>query len=596
MSTGSSSEIRADSQNTNARSISLLHLPPEILWDVTSYIKPDGLASLVRVCKRTREICIPRLYEVIVLSPADLTNPNTLLRDGNINIRHVRSVQVIGDMEEAGFWPVDLSDSAIERVLYDLRRPLDKFLSYLGKDTLREFVWRTDLALGKRTADYLLQHQKKIQKLTLCRLSLPSTLFFNGSPEDGNSDSGFLDFSTSLLNKDGLVWLDVRDVSSFEGLQYLLKAIVRNQNTLKRLRFGFPSYEAHKMAHNPPGINNWSTKSIEDAIAACGVNLESTTQTMFPALRSIEVSDFGVSADESQEAMILINGAIKLRQVQSLKFRNCGYLDSTIWPLIASPLQISVLHLTIYRDFEVFYDFLEKQNSITTLSELRLVIRVRTAQCRFPDVRRHAQTLRVLYLAMVHNYDDLPRAAATGMIYMYPTPMATIHQIMSLPRLQELAIPFQNPNISRIKLDESSFPSLRVLWILSANGLIEPRQHRGGFFDLISMAPTPSLIETAKTRKDHLDKIFGKASYYPNKLEIIGMGLKENYEHPEDILLIPKVLPHGYKLRPETELQGFDRARKAVTALVPVSLSREEYSWIKIFELGKGNWGHRAWA
>ncbi|KAF3141747.1 hypothetical protein TWF703_001769 [Orbilia oligospora] len=594
MSTRSSSEIRAGSQNTNART-NLLHLPLEILWDVTSHIKPDGLASLVRVCKRTHEICIPRLYEVVVLSPADLTNPNTLLRDGNINLRHVRSVQVIGDMEEAGFWPVDLSDDAIERVLYDLRRPLDKFLSYLGKDTLQEFIWRTDLALGKSTADYLLQHQKKIQKLTLCRLSLPSILFVNGSPEDGNLDSGFLDFSTSLLNKDGLVWLDVRDVNSFEGLQYLLRAIVRNQNTLKRLRFGFPSYETHKMAHNTAGIDNWSTKSVEDAIAACGVNLESTTQTMFPVLRSIEVSDFGVSADESQEAMSLINGAIKLRQVQSLKFRNCGYLDSTIWPLIASPLQISVLHLTIYRDFEVFYGFLEKQNSITTLSELRLVIRVRT-ESRFPDVRRHAKTLRVLYLTMVHNYDGLPRAAATGMIYMYPTPMCTIHQIMSLPRLQELAITFQSPNISRIKLDESSFPSLRVLWILSANGLIEPRQHRGGFFDLISMAPTPSLIEIAKTRKDHLDKIFGKASYYPNKLEIIGMGLKENYEHPEDILLIPKVLPHGYKLRPETELQGFDRVHKAVTALVPVSLSREEYSWIKIFELGKGNWGHRAWA
>ncbi|RVD83226.1 uncharacterized protein DFL_007622 [Arthrobotrys flagrans] len=152
----------------------------------------------------------------------------------------------------------------------------------------------------------------------------------------------------------------------------------------------------------------------------------------------------------------------------------------------------------------------------------------------------------------------------------------------------------QNPNIPPIKLDERSFPSLRVLWILTANGLIAPRRHRGGFFDLLSMAPTPSHIETAKTRKGHLDKIFGKSSY-PNKLEIVETGLKENHEHPEDILLIPKVLPRGYKSIPETEIQDFNRVRKAVTALVPVSLSGEEYSWIKIFELGKDIWGHRSW-
>ncbi|KAK6510609.1 hypothetical protein TWF506_009712 [Arthrobotrys conoides] len=598
MSAGSSSETRAGSQNTDTRA-SLMQLPPEILWDITSYIKPSGLASLVRVCRRAYEICISRLYETIVLSPAGLRKPNALLKNGNINLRHVRSIQVIGDSEEAGYWLSDLSDDTIDQVFYELGRQLDRFLSFLGNDTLQEFVWQTNLALGKSTADYLLQNQQKVQKLILHRLGPPRSSFMDNSFIAGVLGLQSFDFCTSLLGQYKLVWLDVKDVGGFTELKSLLTAIFQNQHTLKHLRFGFPSYDADRLAYNAAGISSlsWAKDSIQDAIAACGINLESTTQTMFPALRSIEVSDFEISADESREATSLINGIIKLRQVQSLKFRNCGYLDSTIWPLIASPFQISVLHLTICQDVTAIYEYLEKQAIVTTLTELRLIIQVRS-ETRFPDLRRHANTLRILYLAMVNNHDYRPQDTAMGMTHMFPTPIGTIYQLMSLPRLQELAITLQNPDVSPIKLDEKSFTSLRVLWILSANDLIEPRRHhvRGGFFDLISMAPTPSLIEMVKTRKGHLDKIFGKTSFYPSKLEIIGIGLKENYEHPEDILLIPKVLPHGHELRPETEIQDFNRVRKAVTALLPVSLSREDYSWIKVFELGKGIWGHSAWA
>ncbi|KAK6335049.1 hypothetical protein TWF718_010491 [Orbilia javanica] len=169
--------------------------------------------------------------------------------------------------------------------------------------------------------------------------------------------------------------------------------------------------------------------------------------------------------------------------------------------------------------------------------------------------------------------------------------MSAMYQLMSLPRLEELAIPFPDPSFSPVNLDEKAFPSLRVLWILSALDLIIPRslQNNRRSSNLLPL----TLPDIAIKRKGYLEKIFGKSSYYPNKLEIIGMGLKSNDEDPEDILLISKTLPPGYISRPETEIQDFNRVRKAVTALLPDSLSDEEYSWVKIFEIAKRIWHYR---
>ncbi|KAK6511658.1 hypothetical protein TWF481_000567 [Arthrobotrys musiformis] len=375
-----------------------------------------------------------------------------------------------------------------------------------------------------------------------------------------------------------------------------MEAINKNQRTLKHIHFRFPRYASNKSASGSVGNANWGKESLRKAIAACGIDLVFPNQVTLHALESLEVSDFELSPEEAQEAMSMlnINVVIKSHQLKALRFRNCGYIDSIIWPSI-TPFQISVLHLTVNVDCAMVYDFLEKQETATTLTELRLIVAVKQ-ETRFPDLRRHAKTLRILYLAVINGYDNQPRAgAARGVALMCPTPMGTIHQLMSFPRLEQLAITFPNPNTSSFKLDERSFPSLRALWILSASGLIEPKQLRGGFWALLSTTPTPPPAEQAKIRKGHLDRIFRKPKYYPNKLEIIGIGLKPNQEHPEDILVIPKAIPPNCQPESEVIIQDFNRVYKAMSILVPESLSRDEYSWIEIFELGKGIWGDRTW-
>ncbi|KAK6511659.1 hypothetical protein TWF481_000568 [Arthrobotrys musiformis] len=139
MNVGSGSEDKPGSVDINA---SLIQVPPEILWDITSYItEPKDLASLVRVCKRVYEICVPRLYQRIKLSPADLRNPNSLLKNESHNLRHVRSIEVAGDMEEsAGYWVDNLSDEDFERISCELNEPLNKLLSHLEDNTLTEFM------------------------------------------------------------------------------------------------------------------------------------------------------------------------------------------------------------------------------------------------------------------------------------------------------------------------------------------------------------------------------------------------------------------------------------------------------------------------
>ncbi|KAK6529470.1 hypothetical protein TWF281_008643 [Arthrobotrys megalospora] len=598
MSTVSEPNIGAAADSRNVRcGANLMDVPPEILWDITSHIEARDLVRLVQVSRKAYEICIPRLYQKIRIRLADLRNPSTLLKDGSVNLRHVRSIQVIGTLEDAGYWRVDLPDDAIEWICRELGEPLDKFLSYLENGSLQEFVWQTDMYLGRKTAEYLLQSQPNIQSLSLCRLILSTghTDPSHNISEDDLTSPECLDFCFRLLNQQQLLRLDIPDVNGLDELRYLMEVVIKHQRTLKHVRFGFPKYTAHKLAHSSAGILSWDKNYIRDAIAACGVHLGSTSQIVLPALKSLEISDFELSADEVREAANLLGEIIQFRRLQSLKLRNCGYLDSIIWPSLTAPFRISVLHLTVHIDHEAVYNFLEKQDLCTTLTELRLVIRVQQ-ETRFPDVRRHAKSLRVLYLAMIQTYNHLPGTTAAGMAYMYPTPMGTIYQLLSLPRLEELAITFQNPKISPIKLDRNSFPSLRVLWILAASGLIEPQQLRGGFFNIISMRNAPSLIDQTRTQKSHLDKIFGNPEAYPNKLEIIGMGLKENREHPTNIVQIPKLPDPNIMVIPGTEIQDFDRVQKAITVLGPWTLREFEvkYSWIKVFDMGKGIWGARS--
>ncbi|KAK6335050.1 hypothetical protein TWF718_010492 [Orbilia javanica] len=145
MDTVSSSEVLvgAHDQNADAQT-SLMHLPPEISWDIASRINLHDLASIVRVCKRAYEIYIPRLYETIKLSPTNLQSPNisAFLISGSVNFKHVRAVQVVGRMEEP-VGPLDDSVAWKSRSTESLSTSssLNKFLNRLGEGTIREFVY-----------------------------------------------------------------------------------------------------------------------------------------------------------------------------------------------------------------------------------------------------------------------------------------------------------------------------------------------------------------------------------------------------------------------------------------------------------------------
>ncbi|KAK6354017.1 hypothetical protein TWF730_008437 [Orbilia blumenaviensis] len=602
MSTKSALDVKT---GTNG-AVGLMHLPPEILWDISSYVKPCDLPKLVRVCKRVNEICIPRIYNTIILHPLDLKSPKSLVRGGNANFRHIRSLQIASNVENAGYWLEDLPGDAIDWISNVMRGQLDKFLSYLPDGVLREFAWRTDMLLGESTVDYLLQHQQNIDSLELLRLG--TRRGFPAHPPER------AEFSEKLLQQNKLVRLEVGDIpgcDGFELLQTFIRTIIKHQKTLKHIRFRCTSYETDQISQpvypvhiTDPivwvyGTGGWSRRPIKDTISSCGIKLDPPSELIFPALESLDISDFELPADVTREAASLLDGVLQIRQLRSLKFRNCGYLDSMLWPVLSKYLShISVLHLTIHLDYQPVYSFLEDQNVSTTLKELRLVMRV-GREVRFPDLRRHSKTLRVLYLAMIDIYDQGPAASnAPRAAYICPTPREAVYQLMSLPQLEELAIAFPNPKISPIKINRNSFPSLRVLWVLSIAGILEARGPISeNFFDSIFVEMSePGPAVKSMQQKDYFDNIFTNPKAYPNNLQVVGVGLRENSEHPTDISVIAEILfdsADGLELT--AELQDFNNVRKSFTILEGF-FNKEEYSWVKVFGMGRGVWNIKRWA
>ncbi|EPS37586.1 hypothetical protein H072_8708 [Dactylellina haptotyla CBS 200.50] len=544
----------------------LLAIPPEVLLDIVSYLDNKDLLKFARVCKRANGLAVPRLYETVLFSTDDLRaaeHPFHSLHRKDIpnrHLRHVRNVGVMGTIAEAGFWLIDLPGNALENISSWLGDTFEKFLHLLEPNSLRGLTWKTELIFSKKLHDYLNEYQRNIDSIVFGRLSAVG-------PIELLEPTGQLDLEVDLdewccqfLERDTLIRLDVQDIRGPRELQRCVEVINKHRKTLKHL------------ALEPTDIPNW-TKIL---------NTEDWNKSTLEhaGLQSLDIFGFELKENRILDLTSLLGDFIKPSALRQVKILNSGFFYSMLWSQRDLPKCLTTLHLDIYGSTDAFYKYIENKESAGSLAELRLAIRVKTEE-RFPNLQHHEKSLQRLFLIMVSfvgrgNF-DIP------IFRQYPIPMSTIHQLMAMPNLEELAITIQNPTISPIEMNEGSFPKLRVFWVLAVQGLIPVTGNLVEFFDrLVGVR----LEEETTNLKTAIRTMFKPEDRYPKNLEVIAMLLKDNQEYPYSYFVRGlDALAH----RPTGLPRIIDESTRAFSSM-PSNSVATNYPGIKIFKMVRAIW------
>ncbi|KAK6529968.1 hypothetical protein TWF281_009118 [Arthrobotrys megalospora] len=368
----------------------LSNLPPEvILLVIRQMIQQQDSQSISRLCRTSQEFrsyTQPLLYETVDIHldielGVDPLQSQALLHQGHTGLKYIKHFVVSGNFDGG-------STSVIQPTLYGRLKDFQNqiilsILRNIPPDTLRSFIWSTDLEMSVYVMEQLCKYQQRLEG------------FWGPQHDEGDPDR--LDLAELSL-KGNFKHIHMVGIDRTPWFELLFQAVRMSAACLEtlslhpsrglievlreNLMWGEPEYGESNQATVLAAYLNLDIASPE---------LEPTSDLLFPSLRYLSLREF----DESfLTEFPWLKKAINFTKLEVLKLKDCGGVPSLTSCLRSSQLHLKILHLVGSGDELQIRNILM---SFDGLEELSLEHECEEVNHIALAINNHKNTLKSLY-------------------------------------------------------------------------------------------------------------------------------------------------------------------------------------------------------